>query len=45
VLPDLPAISASRGYVYLQGIDHAEIIEAVHTRRAPVTPVAGSLRL
>jgi integrase/recombinase XerD len=30
--------------VYLQGIDNAEIIETVHARRAPMLPVAGSLR-
>jgi integrase len=26
-------------FVYLQGIDNAEIIEAVHARRAPMVPV------
>jgi integrase len=26
--------------VYLQGIDNAEIIESVHARRAPMTPVS-----
>jgi integrase len=31
--------------VYLQGIDNAEIIEAVHARRAPMIPVSPSLRL
>ena len=31
--------------VYLQGIDNAEIIDAVHTRRAPMIPVSTSLRL
>jgi hypothetical protein len=31
--------------VYLQGIDSAEIIDAVHTRRAPMIPVSTSLRL
>ena len=31
--------------VYLQGIDNAEIIETVHTRRAPMIPVSTSLRL
>ena len=30
--------------VYLQGIDNAEIIETVHSRRAPVIPVNTSLR-
>ena len=30
---------------YLQGIDNAEIIEAVHARHAPTVPVSGSLRL
>jgi site-specific recombinase XerD len=31
--------------IYLQGIDDAEIIEAVHARRAPVVPVNVSPRL
>jgi integrase len=31
--------------VYLQGIDNAEIIDSVHTRRAPMIPVSTSLRL
>ena len=31
--------------VYLQGIDNAEIIETVHTRRAPMIPVRTSIRL
>ena len=31
--------------VYLQGIDSGEIIETVHTRRAPMIPVSVSLRL
>jgi hypothetical protein len=31
--------------VYLQGIDNAEIIDTVHTRRAPMVPVSTSLRL
>ena len=31
--------------VYLRGIDNAEIIETVHARRAPMTPVSASLRL
>jgi site-specific recombinase XerD len=30
--------------IYLQGIDNAEIIETVHARRAPMTPVNTSLR-
>jgi hypothetical protein len=30
---------------YLQGIDPAEIIEAVHSRRAPMTPATAALRL
>jgi hypothetical protein len=29
----------------LQGIDNAEIIAAVHARRAPMVPVRASLRL
>jgi integrase len=31
--------------IYLQGIDNAEIIDAVHGRRAPTVPVSASLRL
>ena len=31
--------------IYLQGIDNAEIIRAVHARRAPMVPVSASLRL
>jgi site-specific recombinase XerD len=31
--------------IYLQGIDNAEIIETVHSRRAPMIPVNTSLRL
>ena len=31
--------------IYLQGIDNAEIVETVHTRRAPMIPVSASLRL
>jgi site-specific recombinase XerD len=31
--------------VYLQGIDNGEIIETVHSRRAPMIPVSASLRL
>ncbi len=31
--------------IYLQGIDSAEIIDAVHARQAPMIPVAPSLRL
>jgi site-specific recombinase XerD len=31
--------------IYLQGIDNAEIIDTVHSRRAPMIPVSGSLRL
>ena len=31
--------------IYLQGIDNAEIIDAVHARRAPVVSVSASLRL
>jgi hypothetical protein len=30
--------------VYLQGIDNTEIIDTVHSRRAPMVPVDGSLR-
>ena len=29
--------------IYLQGIDNAETIEAVHARRAPMVPVSASL--
>ena len=37
---------ATRGrpWVYLQGIDNAEIIDTVHARRAPMIPVQSSLR-
>lgn len=31
--------------IYLRGSDNAEIIEAVHARRAPMIPVSASLRL
>jgi site-specific recombinase XerD len=31
--------------IYLQGIDNAEIIEAVHARRAPMVPVSVTPRL
>ena len=31
--------------IYLQGIDSAEIIDAVHARRAPMIPVDASLRV
>jgi hypothetical protein len=31
--------------IYLQGIDSAEIIDAVHARRAPMIPVDAPLRL
>jgi hypothetical protein len=31
--------------IYLQGIDKAELIEAVHARRAPIAPASASLRL
>jgi hypothetical protein len=31
--------------VDLQGIDNAEIIDTVHTRRPPMIPVSTSLRL
>lgn len=30
--------------IYLQGIDHAEIIDAVHARRAPMIPASAGLR-
>ena len=31
--------------IYLQGIDNAEVIDAVHARRAPMIPVSASRRL
>jgi integrase/recombinase XerD len=31
--------------IYLQGIDNAEIINAVHNRRAPMMPASAMLRL
>ena len=30
--------------VYLEGIDNAEIIDAVHARRAPMIPASAGLR-
>ncbi len=30
--------------IYLQGIDNAEIIDTVHTRRQPMIPVSTALR-
>jgi hypothetical protein len=39
------AVEMAREGVPLQGIDNAEIIDAVHARRAPMTPVSASLRL
>ena len=41
----LPSHGASWRRIYLQGIDNAEIIEAVHARRAPMIPVSTTLRL
>ena len=31
--------------VYLEGIDNAEIIDAVHARRAPMLPATAGLRI
>jgi site-specific recombinase XerD len=31
--------------IYLQGIDNAEIIDTLHSRRPPMIPVSASLRL
>ena len=31
--------------IYLQGIDNAEIIDTVHSRRAPMIPASAGLRL
>jgi integrase len=31
--------------VYLQGIDNTEIIDTVHSRRAPMVPVHSSLNI
>ena len=31
--------------IYLQGIDNAEIIDTVHSRRPPMIPVSAPLRL
>jgi site-specific recombinase XerD len=31
--------------IYLQGIDNAEIIDTIHSRRAPMVPVSASLQL
>jgi len=30
--------------IYLQGIDHAEIIDTVHPRHAPMIPASAGLR-
>ena len=30
--------------IYLQGIDNAEIIDIVHSRRAPIIPASAQLR-
>lgn len=34
-----------RALIVVQGIDDAEIVDTVHSRRAPVVPVSASLRL
>jgi hypothetical protein len=39
VMRRLPTMSS-----YLQGIDNTEIIDTVHSRRAPMVPVHSSLR-
>jgi hypothetical protein len=44
VLP-LLSHSASWRSIYLQGIDNAEIIAAVHARNAPMIPASAGLRL
>ena len=31
--------------IYLQGIDNAEIIDAVHARRPPMLPATAGLRI
>jgi hypothetical protein len=41
----LPSHGASWRRIYLQGIDNAEIIDAVHGRRAPMMAVSTTLRL
>jgi hypothetical protein len=43
--PSAPATRIGITSIYLQGIDNAEIIEALHARRAPMVPVSASLRL
>jgi hypothetical protein len=42
-VPHLPSHGASWRRIYLQGIDSAEIIDAVHARRPPVVPVNSTL--
>jgi hypothetical protein len=43
----LPLLShgASWRRIYLQGIDNAEIIVAVHARKAPMIPASTGLRI
>jgi integrase/recombinase XerD len=48
----LPVIQRQLGHAhlgvtstYLQGIDTSEIIEAVHSRRAPMIPASAGLRI
>jgi len=43
--PSPVRVTTSITSVYLQGTDNAEIIDTVHTRRAPMIPVSTSLRL
>ena len=45
VVRHLLSHGASWRRIYLQGIDNAEIIDAVHARRAPMVPVSATLRL
>ena len=44
VVRHLLSHGASWRTIYLQGIDNAEIIDAVHARRPPVIPATVGLR-
>ena len=45
VVRHLLSHGASWRRVYLEGIDNAEIIDAVHARRPPMLPATAGLRL
>src|SRR5215216_5594223 len=43
--PAYPTHQFGIASIYLQGVDNAEIIATVHTRRAPMVPASTRLRL